>query len=446
MAEPSPRRLIVLYTSDEHGWMEATKSSGGAAGLAGIWRDKEGCVPGGDCLILSGGDMWTGPAISTWFKGEPMVEAMNAMGYVGAAVGNHEFDFGLDVLRVRAAQMNFPLLAANLIERDTGQPPDWVRPYQLVEMNDVQVGLIGLALTDTPLVTQPRYVAGLEFQPYEAVLRRVVPQVREAGAQVLVVVSHLCPDEMRALAPAAAELGIAVIGGGHCHARMGQVVNGVALIEASSNLEVYARAEIVLDAAGRVMDVRASTHGNVGGAADETVAGIVQNWRRQADAALSQPIGYVQNEIAQRSPEMLNMLLDSWLAAYPADVALCNRGSFRQSIPAGPITRETIIGMLPFDNVLVEVQLSGKQLIDNMDCCNPAIAGISRAEIDPQATYRVLVNDFMYGGGDGYRLKEYDPDAYHTGIDWRQPLVDWLASLQTTAGQPLDDHLNRQAR
>ncbi|MBN1934029.1 MAG: bifunctional metallophosphatase/5'-nucleotidase [Anaerolineae bacterium] len=437
------RRLIILYTSDEHGWIEATEETGGAAGLLGLWREKEGYGSADNILVLSGGDMWTGPAISTWFKGESTVETMNAMGYHAAAVGNHEFDFGLDVLRERVAQMNFPLLAANLIERATGQVPDFARPYLVQEVNGIKVGLIGLATVDTPLVTLPENVAAFEFQAYEPVLREVVPKVKAEGAQVLMVVSHLCPDEMYALAPAAKALGIAAIGGGHCHARIGQVVDGVALIEAGSNLEAYARAEVVVNAAGEVIEVTAYTRANEGGTPAPAVAEIVQNWRARTDEALAQPIGYVENEIAQRSEAMLDMVVDAWLMAYPADVALCNRGSFRQAIPAGEITLETIIGVLPFNNVLVDVELSGRELLENIDCCNPVLGDIAPDEIDPLATYHVLVNDYMYGGGDGYRLKEHDPDAYHTGIDWRQPVIDWLISLGTSPDNPLDQYLGK---
>ena len=67
-----------------------------------------------ESLIISGGDMWTGPAISTWFEGEGMVEVMNEMGYAAAAIGNHEFDFGLEVLRARAFEATFPFVSANV--------------------------------------------------------------------------------------------------------------------------------------------------------------------------------------------------------------------------------------------------------------------------------------------------------------------------------------------
>ena len=110
------------------------------------------------------------------------------------------------------------------------------------------------------------------------------------------------------------------------------------------------------------------------------------------------------------------MVLDSWLAAYPADVAMNNVGGFRQAIPPGEITIGTIVGVLPFDNELVGVELTGRQLTETIDSFGPAVAGIERSQIEPGAVYSVLVNDFMYSGGDGYRLSEYDPDAYPTGI------------------------------
>jgi len=456
------RRLVVLYTNDEHGWMEATEKSGGAAGLVSLWREQEGYTQDEPFLILSGGDMWTGPAISSWFDGQSMAEVMNAMGYDAAAVGNHEFDFGLDGLRERAAQSTFPFLSANIRDKGTRGFPDIVRdgtilPYTVEEVNGVRVGLIGLTTVQTPQTTMPDNVAGFDFIPYQQALEEVVPQARADGAELLIVVGHICAGEMRTLAPAAAELGIAAIGGGHCHERMSDVVDGVALIVSGAYLEAYARVEILFDPAkDAVVGVEPSTHMNQGGTPDAEVAAVVARWRARADDALSQAIGYVEKGIGQRSDAMLNMVTDAWLEAYPAaDVALTNRGGFRQAIPAGEITLATLVGVLPFNNVLVDVALSGAQLIENITCCQPAVGGMTTVggykladgtPIDPKATYHVLVNDFMYAGGDDFRLKEYDPHAYNTAIDWRQPVIDWIASLNTSPQHPLDAYLDTAPR
>ena len=90
--------ITILYTNDEHGWIEKSEYTNGAANLMGLWRDNEEYDGDESFLILSGGDNWTGPAISTWFEGESTVDVMNAMEYDASAIGNHEFDFKVDGL------------------------------------------------------------------------------------------------------------------------------------------------------------------------------------------------------------------------------------------------------------------------------------------------------------------------------------------------------------
>jgi 5'-nucleotidase/UDP-sugar diphosphatase len=466
-AEPAPaeptaevetlRHLTVLYTNDEHGWMEATNDTGGAAGLMGLWREQEGYTEDGPFLILSGGDMWTGPAISTWFDGESMAEVMNAMGYDAAAIGNHEFDFGLDGLAERAAQSEFPFLSANIRDKETGDIADIAIPYVIEEVAGIDVGLIGLTTVRTPQTTMPDNVAAFDFIPYREALKEIVTQAKADGAELLIVVGHVCANEMQALAPTAAQLGIALISGGHCNELVSTVVDGVALIEGGAHMAAYAKADIIFDTAtDTVVSIEPSTHKNKGGTPDLEVEAIVDRWRAQADEALSYPIGYLQKEISQRSDAMFNMVTDAWLVAYPAaDVALTNRGGFRQSVPAGEITPATIVGVLPFNNVLIDVELTGAQLIENVECCQPVVGGMTTiggytleggTPIIPDAIYHVLVNDFMYAGGDGFTFKEQDPDAYNTGIDWRQPVIDWIISLKTSPDNPLDTYLDTVPR
>ena len=433
--------IVILYTGDEHGWIEQSDTSDGAARLMGLWRAVERAGDGPAPLILSGGDMWTGPAVSTWFQGASTVEVMNAMRYDAAAIGNHEFDFGPEVLAERAGEMNFPLLAANVTYRQTGETPGFLQPYLITDVDGLLVGIVGLASTETPLVTRREFVEPFVFGDYEQALREVVPHVRADGAQVIVVASHLCPDEMLDLVPVCAELGISMVGGGHCHATFAEVVNGVALVEAGSDLDSYARVEISVAANGAARVVSAEVRPNTGGVPDSAVEAIVDRWRNAADRELARPIGYTTSGVP-RDTTLYTLILNAWLAAYPADVAMSNLGGFRQAIPAGEITIGTIVGVLPFDNELVDVTLTGAQLLDTIASFGPATAGIDPREIDPQADYSVLVNDFMYGGGDGYPLSEYDPHAYRTGIGWRQPVIDWLISADTSPADPLDGYLH----
>src|SRR5512136_1350313 len=119
---PKSDVITILHTNDEHGWIlpaerNKTTLASGAAELMGVWQKNEG-YPNASTIALSSGDMWTGPAISTWFMGEPTAEVMNAMGYRAAAVGNHDFDFGRDVLKQHRAASKFPFLAANVTIKD----------------------------------------------------------------------------------------------------------------------------------------------------------------------------------------------------------------------------------------------------------------------------------------------------------------------------------------
>ncbi|MBN1259255.1 MAG: bifunctional metallophosphatase/5'-nucleotidase [Anaerolineae bacterium] len=459
------RTLVVLYTNDEHGWMASSGDAGGAAPLMGLWQAEEGYEIGGNILLLSGGDNWTGPALSTWFEGESMVEVMNAMGYHASAIGNHEFDFGLEILRERAAQAEFPYLAANIRDKTTGDLADIAIPYVVEDINGTKVGIIGLANTGTPDITMPLYVQNLEFIAYDEALAEYVPQAKADGAELLIVVGHICGNEMRSLAREAGKLGVALIGGGHCHERITGEASGVALVEAGANLESYARVVITFDAASdTVLDVETSVKANRDGTSVLAVAEIVDKWQGELDASLSYVIGYSQRGIGRHTPEMYNLVTGAWLAAYPsADVAMSNSGGFRQSLPKGEITLADVVGVLPFDNVLIDVTVTGKQLAESLEFGRqtaasraPAIAGLVRegdtfvfddgSPLDPDGSYHILVNDFMYYGGDGYRFQDYDPDAYHTSIDWRQPVIDWIMALETSSEYPIEAYLDPVAR
>lgn len=150
------RHIVLLHTTDEHGWMEPYQGYGGASGMWRLWQRREGYRPDGPYLVLSSGDMWTGPAISTTLLGESMVDVMNAMGYRAAALGNHDFDFGQDIIRQRSRQAAFPFLGANIVLRGTDRPSDYVQPNALIDVNGVRVGVSAWRPSKPPPTPAPR--------------------------------------------------------------------------------------------------------------------------------------------------------------------------------------------------------------------------------------------------------------------------------------------------
>jgi 5'-nucleotidase/UDP-sugar diphosphatase len=448
--------LTILYTNDEHGWMEGEEKGSGASNLLGLWKQKESYNPQGDFLILSGGDNWTGPAISTWFKGQSMVEVMNTMGYASSTIGNHEFDFGLQNLKQRAGEAQFPYLSANIVYKNDGKVPVdlGIQPYTILTVGDLKVGVLGLTTRETPDITNPNITGGLEFEDYASVLRQYVPQIRNNGADVIVVTGHVCISELQTLASQVKDLGIAMFGGGHCHEVYQGKSGDTVIVEAGSNYRDYAVVRLTVDQIShQVLDSQFAVKKNQGGPADQAVQAVVGRWYDDAQSELNQTIGYLKNTLSKGSAEEQSLATETWLLAYPnAQVALTNLGGFRDRLPAGEVTLADITSIFPFDNVLVDVALTGDQLdqVINEAPFSTAIGGIHQKDgqwvfnsngkpLDPKATYHVLVNDFMYAGGDNYKLlAKFDPQAYNTSIDWRQPIIDWIKSQNSSPGHPLD--------
>lgn len=455
-AETAIRHLTILYTNDEHGWMAGQEEGSGAAELLGLWQERHDCFDDDSCVILSGGDMWTGPAISTWFEGEGMAETLNAMGYAAAAVGNHEFDFGLDTLSARAAQSTFPFVSANIRYVDTGEPPLdlGIRPNTLVERNGVVIGVVGLSTRDTPESTAPYNVEPFTFIDYDTALRDAVADVQAQGAQVVIVLGHLCRHELRPLAPLADELGIHMLTGGHCNEGVADSAESLVTLIGGSHMASYAWADLTVDTAtGAVTVTGAAVEANQGGSPDPAVQAIVDRWQARTDDELDVGIGYLANDIPRHSAAMQRLITETWLEGVPnADVALTNLGGMRDDLRAGEITYADLISVAPFNNVLVEVQLTGAELLDLVRTRDRlAVGGMARtadgwvltrtgASISAEATYRVLVNDFMYAGGDDYTvLAQADPAGYNTAIDWRQPTLDWIIAQNSSAEAPLNE-------
>ncbi|MDX9772697.1 MAG: bifunctional UDP-sugar hydrolase/5'-nucleotidase [Bacteroidales bacterium] len=454
--EHSVTHITVLYTNDEHGWMLPEGDYGGASGLMYKWKKNEGYDGSDNYLILSGGDMWSGPSISTWFQGESMVEVMNAMHYDAAAIGNHEFDFTVDVLEQRLSELTFPLLASNIIETSTNEIPDFAQPYIIKEIDGVKVGIIGLASLSTPTSTFPTNVKDYQFTNYAQAVQKYAREAKENGATVLILIGHICSSDMNSLVSVAASNGICLIGGAHCHEWYTNISNGVVLIEASSYMKAYGKVEFDYnkdDATTSNFEYKIVENTGVG--ADDSIQSIVNYWKTKTDSELSEQIAYTGTIINQTSAEMRNMVCDSWLHKFAdADVALTNGGGIRQTIPSGAITLSTIVGLLPFENDIIKLKLTGKQLkvmaLANDICMGgmTTIGGFhlsNGTEITDETIYTVLTIDYLYARSD-YNFSTYDPNPVYTYTNYREPLIDWMKSINTSSANPLSNYLDYISR
>ena len=477
--DADPRvELSIIHTADEHGWLQPHESGalvyGGVANFKS-WLVEEGFDPSTD-LLLSGGDNWTGPAISTWLEGEPTGADFNAIGYHAAVIGNHEFDFGREVLGQRIAEANFPFLAANLRYLDSGAQVDFAEPWVIVAVAGVKVGIIGLVGVHTATTAHPQRVADLVFADYANTLAETVPAVRAAGAEVVVVLAHECAGPLASLLEST-EVEVDLAYAAHCHSVAIDQVGATPILSSGWGWGVYSVADIVYDRAqGQVLEVdirQVDVAYSVGTAnpvtPDAELLALVASWQAEVDLVLAEEVGYSAGGIADASWAQGNWVTDAWMWAFPsADVAVTNFGGLRQSISAGAVTVEDIVGMMPFDNSIYEVEITGAELVANLeqlvycepDICKVAVAGMSYsntgssltvtlsggAPLDLGATYRVLVNDFLYYGGGGCLYQEHDPTPYDTAQNYRQPVIDWTTSLTTSVSDPLENYIDAAPR
>lgn len=209
-----PIRLTVVGTNDLHGWVmpqverfgERELRVGGAAALAGYLAILRAENPGG-VLLLDGGDLFQGTLASNLTEGSAVIEAMNALGYDAAAVGNHEFDYGpegpisvatkpgLDpfgALKARIEQAKFPLLSTNIYEAETGHRPSWLKGdgEVIVERHGVKIGLFGLTTPQTPTTTVPVNVSSLRFGSLAPEAMTAARHLRDEGADVVIALVH----------------------------------------------------------------------------------------------------------------------------------------------------------------------------------------------------------------------------------------------------------------
>ncbi|MCB1671680.1 MAG: bifunctional UDP-sugar hydrolase/5'-nucleotidase [Gammaproteobacteria bacterium] len=452
--EQDVRELTVLYTNDEHGWMEGMQPGRGAAGLYRLWEEQENYRPDGAFLLLSGGDNWTGPAISTWVAGQSMVEVMNTMHYDASAVGNHEFDFGLDALAQRAREADYPYLSANTRWRDSDEVPVelGILPFVVTEVNDLKVGIIGLTTISTPRTTNPKHVAPLRFTDYEQALRTTVPRIRKEAPDLLFVIAHVCMAALEPLAEKVTDLHIDLMGGGHCNELTAQQVGATVLLGGGYHFTAYAKAHFRFDrTAGRILEAEFATNENTAGNQDPALVSMVAAWQEQFQDTLGEVLAWNEETIDFRDESFRQALIDSWLQwDSSADIAITNTGGVRSPLPAGQITLNDLVNVMPFENNIIALDLPGEAVRVALETGGrPLVAGLvqrgdnwilvaSGEPLRDRQHYRVLVNSFMYDGGDNFHiLREADPEGFDTGIHYRQPFVDLLSAMHTSSDDPL---------
>jgi 2',3'-cyclic-nucleotide 2'-phosphodiesterase (5'-nucleotidase family) len=479
----SGRWLRIIATNDFHGAFEPRADAGGIARggapqlATAIARARAECPPA-TCtsLWLDGGDEFQGTPASNLSFGATVVELFGRLGLSASALGNHEFDWGIDTLRARMQQAPYAILGANV--RDAwGEDVPWIRNDTLIELPGVRVGVIGVATVETPAKTRASNVAALRFVAPAPIVDQHARALRARGADVVIVIAHAggfcdrtatdrCVGEIIDLAGQVTEKIDAIVSG-HTHSGVLTRVKGIPIIQSFSRGSAVGTIDLPL--AGRDssrLALRNVRPDSVAG--DPAVAAYTDSVLARTAVLFATPVATIGERIAPGSTGALgNLVADAQRWAGKGDVAVMNRGGVRAPLNAGVATTGSLFEVQPFGNVLVRIQtrgadlraylerilesdatafhLSGVQL--HVDRRRPVGSRITRLTFsdgrpfDPRRVYRLVMTDFLAAGGDGLGLSERAIAVEELGIVDVEALADYLRSLPSPVRPPRDARL-----
>jgi len=180
-------RVTLLQVNDVYQFTPDADGKGGLARVLTLRKSIKAENP--NTLFLLAGDTISPSVESITYKGAQMIEAWNAIGLDYATFGNHEFDFGPDTLKDRIRESKFGWVAANVIDNKTGKPFGGVEPFVIREFGGVKIGIFGLVLPETKLTSRPG--PDVEFRNPCDVAKKMVSEIHDRGAKVVVALTHL---------------------------------------------------------------------------------------------------------------------------------------------------------------------------------------------------------------------------------------------------------------
>ena len=444
-AEAAPLRLTLVHVND---WdqMAGIEGAGGAAKIAAVVAEERAraAAEGAHVVLTFGGDMISPSVLSGIDKGAHMIDLANAIGFDVAVLGNHEFDFGPEVLQQRLAESETVWLAGNVSVAGGGFPG--AAATTMVEKDGYRIGFLGLVTPETPVISSPG--PDVSFAPVADAGAQLAEAQKAEGADIVIALTHqgLGADlELLRMVR-----GIDVVLGGHDHLLVANHDGRQAVMKAGAQGRHVGVLTLTIEriegrgsATNIVWTPDFRLRSTAGIAGDAALAAKVDAYQARLDETLDVAIGETETELDTRgflsgSAETAfgNLLADAMRQATGSDIALSNGGGIRGDTvypPGTRLTRKTVLTELPFGNRTVVLRLTGAQVrgaLENgvsrapqpsgrfpqvsglafaFDAREPPGARVTRvtvggAPLENDATYTLATNDFLARGGDDYRV------------------------------------------
>jgi 5'-nucleotidase/UDP-sugar diphosphatase len=463
------RELVLLHTNDHHGAVLPNGGKGGLAEQAAYIKAVK--ATNKQVLLVDAGDFNTGSALSNMFDAEPDILSFNLMGYDAGIFGNHEFDGSLAKLKKQIGLAAYPLISSNIKTADGGYLGV---PYLVKEYDGFKVGLFGITTLRTKMIASPdkSLVFINEIDAAEAVVDILKNKEK---VDLIIGITHIgdvkeAPDHITSPELAAAVPGIDIIVDGHAHSYFAEPkkVGGTYIVTANEWGKYVGQAKITL-AGGEMKRVIGFDWHLIAIGPDPDVTALLEPYIQKASESLKEVVGTVSeafpfgNRLPRRIETAIGDLVcdaNMWylrtVYQQPIDFAFHNGGNIRAGLPAGPLTQEQILTVLPFENYLYTAALKGADVLRLFEfiASIPQGAGgfaqvsrevrytidysggsgalkdltIGGAPVDPDKVYRLGTNDYLLGGGDGYTALTQSAEPFNTSILLSYAVTEYIKS------------------
>lgn len=413
-------KITILHTNDHHGhfW----RSENGEYGLAAQKTlvdsiRKEVAEEGGSVLLLSGGDINTGVPESDLQDAEPDFRGMNLIGYDAMAVGNHEFDNPMTVLRQQEKWSKFPFLSANIYQKSTGER--LFKPWAIFKRQDLKIAVLGLTTDDTAKIGNPEFFTDIEFRKPADEAKLVIQELNMGEKPDIIIATthmgHYDNGNHGSNAPGDVEMArslpagsLAMIVGGHsqdpvCMASENKKQvdyvpgtpcapdkqNGIWIVQAHEWGKYVGRADFEFRNGEMKMvnyqlipvNLKKKVTWDNGKservlytpeiAENQQMLSLLTPFQNKGKAQLDVKIGSVnarlegdRSKVRFVQTNMGHLLLAAQMARTSADFGVMSGGGIRDSIEGGDITYKSVLKVQPFGNIVVYADMSGKEVID----------------------------------------------------------------------------------
>ena len=416
-------KITILHTNDHHGhfWRSDDREYGLAAQKTLVDNvRKEVAAEGGSVLVLSGGDINTGVPESDLLDAEPDFRGMNLIGYDAMAVGNHEFDNPMAVLRQQEKWAKFPFLSANIYQKSTGER--LFKPWAIFKRQDLKIGVIGLTTDDTAKIGNPEFFTDIEFRKPADEAKLVIQELNNLDEKerpdFLIATTHMGHydnGEHGSNAPGDVEMArslpagsLAMIVGGHsqdpvCMASENKKQvnyvpgtpcapdrqNGIWIVQAHEWGKYVGRADFEFRNGEmklvhyQLIPVNLKKKIVYDNGESERVLyapeipenaqmlSLLTPFQNKGKAQLAVKIGSVnaplegdRSKVRFVQTNLGHLILAAQMARTGANFAVMSGGGIRDSIPAGDITYKDVLKVQPFGNVVVYADMTGKEVVD----------------------------------------------------------------------------------